>query len=69
MNPSTDEKLELLNKKVDSIYESVEKTRKYFFWTMIITVALIVIPLIGLTFAIPSFLSNYANPIQQTLGQ
>ena len=69
MNPSTDEKLEILNKKVDAIYESVEKTRKYFFWTMVITLAIIVLPLIGLLFAIPSFLSNYVNPIQQTLGQ
>lgn len=69
MNPTTDEKLEILNKKVDTIYESVEKTRKYFFWTMVITLVIIVLPLIGLLFAIPSFLSNYVNPIQQTLGQ
>ena len=69
MNPSTDDKLEILNKKVDAVYESVEKTRKYFFWTMVITLAIIVLPLIGLLFAIPSFLSNYVNPIQQTLGQ
>lgn len=68
MNPSTDEKLEILNKKIDDIYVSVEKTRKYFFWTMVITVALIVLPLIGLFFAVPSFLTNYVNPIQ-TLSQ
>jgi hypothetical protein len=68
MNPTTDEKLEILNKKIDAIYASVEKTRKYMMWTAIITVALIVLPLIGLLFAIPSFLTNYVNPIQ-TLSQ
>jgi len=68
MNPTTDEKLEILNKKIDAVYESTEKTRKYFFWTMVITVALIVLPLIGLVFAVPSFLTNYVNPIQ-TLSQ
>jgi len=49
--------------KIEQIYISVEKTRKYFKWTMIITVALFVLPLIGLIFAIPSFLSQY-NQIQ-----
>ena len=65
---STDEKLEIINKKVDDIYVSVEKTRKYMLWTVIITVALIVLPLIGLLFAAPSFISNYVNPLQ-TLSQ
>ncbi len=48
-------------KKIDAIYASVEKTRKYFLWTMIITVALFVLPLIGLVFAIPSFINTYSN--------
>jgi hypothetical protein len=38
---------------------SAEKTRKYLLWTLIITVAVIVVPLIGLPFAIPMFLSVY----------
>jgi uncharacterized membrane protein YukC len=59
-------KLQEQEAKIEQIYISVEKTRKYFQWTMIITVALVVLPLIGLFFAIPSFLSQY-NQIQ-TLG-
>jgi hypothetical protein len=59
-------KLQEQESKIEQIYISVEKTRKYFQWTMIITVALVVLPLIGLFFAIPSFLSQY-NQIQ-TLG-
>jgi hypothetical protein len=46
-------------KKLDDIYRSVEQTRKYFLWTLIITAALFVLPLIGLMLVIPQFLSNY----------
>lgn len=58
------ERLVELEKKINAIYISVEKTRKYFFWTMVITVALFVLPLIGLAFAIPAFLTNYVGSIQ-----
>jgi hypothetical protein len=59
-------KLEEQDNKINQIFISVEKTRKYFQWTMIITVALFVLPLIGLLFAIPSFLSQYSQI--QSLG-
>ena len=64
MEPNNTQKLTELEQKIDAIYASVEKTRKYFKWTMIITVALFVLPLIGLLFAIPSFMSNYVGGIQ-----
>lgn len=47
------------DQKLDAIYRSVEKTRKYFMWMLIITVAAVVLPLIGLVFAIPAFLSSF----------
>ena len=37
----------------------MEKTRKYFLAIIWITVLAVVLPLIGLAFVIPSFLSNY----------
>ena len=55
----TIKKLEQQDKKLDAIYASAEKTRKYLLWTLIITVAVIVVPLIGLPFAIPMSLSVY----------
>lgn len=58
---STENRILIMERKIDQIYISVEKTRKYFLWTMIITVALFVLPLIGLIFAIPSFLSQYSQ--------
>ena len=53
-----------LEAKIDAIYISVEKTRKYFMWTLIISVALFVLPLIGLVFAIPAFMNNYVGSVQ-----
>jgi hypothetical protein len=50
-------RLEEQEKQLKEIYKSVEKTRKYFLWTLIITVAMIVLPLVGLVVVIPWFLS------------
>lgn len=54
-------KLAEMEKKINAIYVSVEKTRKYFLWTMIVTIALFVLPLVGLMFAIPAFISSYSG--------
>jgi len=51
------QKLAEQDKKIDLIYSSVEKTRKYFLWTLIISVGAVVLPLIALAFVIPWFLS------------
>ncbi|MDP3057219.1 MAG: hypothetical protein Q8N37_01710 [bacterium] len=51
-------KIDENNKKIDAVYESVEKTRKYFFWSAIFNVAIFILPLIGLIFIIPWFLST-----------
>lgn len=42
-------------------YISVEKTRKYFLWTLYGTLALFVLPLLGLMFAIPALLSTLGS--------
>jgi hypothetical protein len=57
-------KLVELEQKIDAIYFSVEKTRKYFLWTMIITIVVFVLPLIGLVFVIPSFVNNYVGNLE-----
>ena len=53
------QRLETLEKKIDAVYTSSEKTRKYFLWVLIASVVVFVLPLIGLMFAIPSFISTY----------
>ena len=54
-------KLLELEKKIDAVYVSAEKTRKYFFWTGVITLAVIVLPLLALPFVLGQFLSYYGN--------
>ncbi|MEN9560999.1 MAG: hypothetical protein RIQ56_272 [Candidatus Parcubacteria bacterium] len=54
-------KIELLEKKIDAIYVSAEKTRKYFLAVLIITLVALVLPLVGLVFAIPQFLTLYGS--------
>ena len=56
-------KFEEQDKKLDQIYRSVEKTRRYFLWTLIITVVMIVLPLIVLGFVIPIFLNVYVGSL------
>lgn len=47
--------------KLDAIYKSVEKTRKYFLIIIWVTIIMVVLPLIGLLFAIPKFLGVYSS--------
>ena len=51
------------NVKIDAVYKSSERLRKYFMWTLIITVATIVLPLIGLAFVVPYYLSSLQSAI------
>ncbi len=59
-----EERITALEKKVDAIYASVEKSRQYLLWTLLVTVAVIVLPAIGLVFAIPSFISSYNETLK-----
>lgn len=54
---------------IEKIFISVEKTRKYYLWTMWGTVIVFVLPLIALAFVIPSFMSTYSSILSgSTLG-
>lgn len=57
-------KISNLEEKIDRIYASVEQTRKYLKWTAIITIVLFVLPLLGLLFVVPSFMTNYVGTLQ-----
>lgn len=61
MEPELQKKLAEQEAKLEAIYRSVEKTRKYFLVIIWVTVIGLVLPLIALAFIIPSFLSNYTN--------
>ena len=63
MNEDILKKLEEQDTKLEEIRRSVEKMRKYFLWTLIISIAVVLLPLIGLAFVIPNFLSMYGGGI------
>lgn len=55
------EALKAQDAKITAIYTSVEKTRKYFLVVMWVTLAAVVLPVVGLVFAIPTFLETYSS--------
>jgi TRAP-type mannitol/chloroaromatic compound transport system permease small subunit len=65
MDPQLTQLIEAQQQKIDAIYKSVEKTRKYLLWTMIATVAFFVLPIIGLLFVVPSFISSYTSSLNE----
>lgn len=61
IDPELAAKLEEISAKADKAYHAAESVRKYLFWTGVITVALIVLPLIGLAFAVPQLIGSYSS--------
>ncbi len=61
MDADVSEKFDQQAEQLAAIYRSVERTRKYFMWTLIISVVAIVLPLLGLFFVVPSFLGSLGS--------
>ncbi|HMN19247.1 MAG TPA: hypothetical protein PKA31_01460 [Candidatus Moranbacteria bacterium] len=47
------EKITEQQEKIDAMYVSVEKLRKYFFWTFVFSVVTVVLPLLAALVIIP----------------
>lgn len=58
MDQNIQEQLLQLEQKIDATYQAVEKVRKYMLITAWVTIGVIVLPLVGLLFAIPAFLNS-----------
>lgn len=56
-------KLDELGRKVDAAHESAEKTRKYFFWFLVLSMLALFLPLFGMVFAVPYFLHLFSTSI------
>ncbi len=63
IEPELAARLDEIAAKADKACQAAEKVRKYLFWTGVVTIALIVLPLIGLMFAIPQFISSYTTTL------
>ncbi len=49
------------DKKLDKIYSSVEKARKYFLFMLIVMAIMLILPLIGLIIMVPQMISMYTD--------
>ena len=67
MEGNIQKQLEEQGAKIDAIYKSVEKTRKYFLVVMWITILLVVLPALGLLFAVPAFMDSYMGSFEGLL--
>lgn len=61
MDQELSARLDTQDRKLDTIYVSVEKTRKYFLWTLIASIVMFVLPLLGIMIAIPWLLSTLSG--------
>lgn len=67
MEPDIQKKLEEQDAKLEAIYVSVEKIRKYLLITAWVTLAVVVLPAIGLVFIIPAFINSYTSTFEGLL--
>ena len=66
MDQELKNKIDAQQIKIDAIYLSVEKTRKYFLIVTWVTILTLVVPMIGLAFFAPSVMNNYVNQLNGT---
>jgi hypothetical protein len=58
MDTELKNRLDILEQKVDTINKNIKTIKNVFMWTFILTIAVIVLPLIGMIFVIPQFISS-----------
>ncbi|HUX81140.1 MAG TPA: hypothetical protein VMV38_02375 [Candidatus Paceibacterota bacterium] len=68
IDPELSAKLDEIGAKADKAYHAAETVRKYLFWTGIISIVLIVLPLVGLILVLPAFMNNYVTPLNAMTG-
>jgi hypothetical protein len=57
-------RLDAMEQQLDHIKRTVDKAYRLFLWTMVLTVVLVVLPLIGALFAIPKLMGSYGASLQ-----
>ncbi len=58
MDLELDRRLVALEAKIDATHLIVMKTYRIFWWTAVVSVVFFVLPLIGIAFVAPSFLTS-----------
>jgi hypothetical protein len=55
------QKLQEMDTKLNEVHKATERTRKYILSMLVLSIAVIVLPLIALVFIIPQFLNIYSD--------
>jgi len=63
MEKDVEKRFDFQDQLLEKMYNSVEKTRKYFMWTLIISGVMFLIPLIILIFVLPGFIDGYISAL------
>lgn len=66
---SIQEQLNLQQEAITKIYISVEKTRKYIFWTTVANIVLFVLPMIIVAIAFPLILNTFTGSLGGLSGE
>lgn len=61
LDQETSEALKKLDEKITRVYDSVERTRKYMLWSLIMQVGVVLLPLVVLMLAVPFILTSLSN--------
>ena len=64
MEPDIQNKLAVLESKLDAVQASIDKIRKYFQIITWVTIIMVVLPLLGLLIAIPAFSNSYTSTFE-----
>ena len=64
MDDQLGSQMKSLEGKIDSLQRSIDKFKRIFLWILVISIVMFVLPLIGLMFVIPQFLSIYTGALQ-----
>lgn len=67
MDPQLQQRLQILEQKIDAVYVSAEKTRKYILAMVVVTIVTFVVPLLIMVIAIPSFIGSYTSSYEELL--
>lgn len=61
VNQTPSKNIEVNEQVIREIYDNTRKTKSYMKWQLIITVALVVIPILAMVFIIPMVLSSLTS--------
>ncbi len=63
MDPELEKRFAAQEQKIDAVFKSVERIRKYMYWTFVLTLVFFVLPLIALIFVIPAFMGSLGSSV------